>query len=185
MTCGVRWGNGRFANRPYGKRGGNGFVHAWENGRGCGTGDHEGRPYGERVCASVTGRGGEGVPGGEIPRGRNDMWGALGERAVREPPLRGGGEGTGNGEGDRMGPRIREDTRGREYPAARFLEGLGMTCGVRWGNGRFANRPYGRRGGEGFAHAWENGRGWGTGDHEGRPYGERGGRDGFAACAGK
>ena len=50
-----------------------------------------------------------------------------------------------------MGPRLREDTgRGREYPAARFLEGLGMTFGVRWGNGRFANRPYGKREGRGL-----------------------------------
>ncbi len=45
-----------------------------------------------------------------------------------------------------MGPRIREGVEGREYPAARFFEGLGMTCGVRWGNGRFANCPYGGRG---------------------------------------
>ena len=50
-----------------------------------------------------------------------------------------------------MGPRMREDTgRGKEYPAARFLEGLGMTFGVRWGNGRFANRPYGEREGRGL-----------------------------------
>ena len=156
MTFGVRWGDGRFANRPYGGRGGEGFPvgggQAWVRG------DHEGT--------------GEGVPGGEIPRGtrndiwgalggtggsrtaptgdggrdgdgegigwvpacarkrtwggrappspvftragsgrgrgialrdiRNDMWGALGERAVREPPLRGKG-GAGNGEGLKEG----------------------------------------------------------------------------------
>ena len=44
---------------------------------------------------------------------------------------------------------MREGGEGREYPAARFLEGLGMTFGVRWGNGRFANRPYGGREGTG------------------------------------
>ena len=49
-----------------------------------------------------------------------------------------------------MGPRLREDTKGREYPAARFLEGFGMTFGVRWGDGRFANRPYGGREGRGL-----------------------------------
>ena len=74
-----------------------------------------------------------------------------------------------------MGPRMREGGEGREYPAARFLEGLGMTFGVRWGNGRFANRPYGGRGREGGT-----GRGMGmgprmredTGRGEGVPGGE-------------
>ena len=55
-----------------------------------------------------------------------------------------------------MGSCMREGVEGREYPAARFLEGLGMTCGVRWGNGRFANRPYGGMGRDG-----ERGRGMG------------------------
>ena len=73
------------------------------------------------------------------------------------------------GEGD--GSRMREDTEGgREYPAARFLGGLGMTFGVRWGNGRFANRPYGEREGRG-----ERGGGWDGSPHarghgEGREY---------------
>ena len=55
------------------------------------------------------------------------------------PPSRGKGGERGSG----RGLCIREGVEGREYPAARFLEGLGMTCGVRWGDGRFANRPYG------------------------------------------
>ena len=80
-----------------------------EEGKGRGTGMGIGWV---RACART--RGGEGVPGGEIPRGtRNDIWGALGERTVPVPPVRGGreeGEGAGNGEGDRMGPRMREDT---------------------------------------------------------------------------
>ena len=91
MPCGVRWGNGRFPNRPYG--GGLVAQHI--------TGDHKGRPYGGRMAGWGKGNGsphapramgGEGVPSGEILRGtRNDMWGALGERAVREPPVRGVG----------------------------------------------------------------------------------------------
>ena len=100
------------------------------------------------------GRDGEGVPGGEIPRGtRNDIWGALGERAVREPPLRGDGRrGRGRGTGRGIGwvPACAR-TRGGGGSTRRrdFLEGLGMTFGVRWGNGRFANRPYGGMGGGG------------------------------------
>ena len=54
-----------------------------------------------------------------------------------------------------MGPRIREDTGrgggGRSLAwgaidsSLRFAA-FRMTCGVRWGNGRFANRPYGGEG---------------------------------------
>ena len=45
---------------------------------------------------------------------------------------------------------MREDTKGREYPAARFLEGLGMTFGVRWGERAVREPPLrgGREGGE-------------------------------------
>ena len=118
MTCGVRWGDGRFANRPYGER--------------------EGR--------------------GLLMRGKTDVGG--GRATTRVAPT-----GEGKGGGGWVSACV-EGVEGREYPAARFLEGLGMTFGVRWGDGRFANRPYGEREGEGFVHAR------GHGEGEGVPGGE-------------
>ena len=152
MTFGVRWGDGRFANRPYG---------------GDGKGQGTGRGIGW-VPACARTRGGEGVPGGEIPRGtRNDIWGALGERAVREPPLReDGGEefayawenGRGCGTGDHEG----RPYGGRGRDGEGWVPACARTQGVGTGGSRTAPTGGGEGTGNGdeFVHPRGRGGGW-------------------------
>ena len=90
--------------------------------------------------------------------GRGEMPGVAlgrGRRAVREPPLRGVGR-TVECDGRPQGSPLREEGTERHDVG-----------GQREGEGRFANRPYGR------AERLNV-----TGDHKGRPYGGRDGEGG-------